>query len=452
MHAPEAATVKAKDLVKMAIAKVALLEPLVGAEIPVTNKAAVIGGGITGMTAALDIAAQGFEVELFEKDKQLGGYALNMVHKEDGVAVADFLKATIAKVNDSPLINVHLNAIIKDIPGFVGNFKVQTSDGMEYPVGGVLFATGAAPYQPTEYGYGKDKKVLTINDVEKSVAEGKFTGKDIAFIQCVGSRSDTVKYCSRVCCASALRAAIQIKMKDPTANVTIVHKDIRTYGFREELYNKACQLGVKFLRYCVDAELPDYSGNTVKAHDSILGEDVEIPVDTLVLANGITPLREEKECIAKMVKVPISKDGFFFEAHQKLRPVDFATEGVYVAGTAHWPKFMDECIAQASGAAARMMTVISKDKIVSEGIVAVSNHDVCDGCGVCEGCCEYNAITIDVDPVSGRLKSNVNPGLCKGCGCCVAACPAGAMEQRGFRSKQIIAEIDALLDPVKESD
>jgi len=150
-----------------------------------------------------------------------------------------------------------------------------------------------------------------------------------------------------------------------------------------------------------------------------------------------------------MVKVPISKDGFFFEAHQKLRPVDFATEGVYVAGAAHWPKFMDECIAQASGAAARMLTVISKDKLVSEGIIAVSNHNVCDGCGVCEGCCEYNAITIDKDPESGRLKSNVNPGLCKGCGCCVAACPAGAMEQRGFRSNQIIAEIDALLDPVK---
>lgn len=446
MHSHEAATAKAKDLLRMAIAKAALLEPLVGSEIPVTNSAAVIGGGITGMSAALDIAAQGYQVELFEKEKELGGYARNMVHKEDGVAVSEFLKDTINKVKSNPKIKVHTGVTIKDIPGFVGNFKVMTDDGKEYPVGGVLFATGAAAYKPTEYNYGKDKKVLTINEAEKELAEGKFSGKNVAFIQCVGSRSDSVKYCSRVCCASALRAAIQIKMKDPTANVTIIHKDIRTYGFREELYNKACQLGVKFLRYCVDEKLPEYSGSKVKAHDVILGQDVEVHVDTLVLAVGITPLREEKECLAKMVKVPISKDGFFFEAHQKLRPVDFATEGVYVAGAAHWPKFMDECIAQASGAAARMLTVISKDKIISDGIIAVSNHDVCDGCGVCEGCCDYNAITIDIDPASGRLKSNVNPGLCKGCGCCVASCPAGAMEQRGFRNKQIIAEIDALLD------
>jgi len=450
MHSPEAATVKAKDLLNMAIAKAALLEPLVGSEIPVTPKAAVVGGGITGMSAALDIAAQGIGVELFEKEKVLGGYALNFVHKEDGVNVSDFIKATIDKINKCPLINVHLNADIKDIPGFVGNFKVKLADGKEYSVGGVLFATGAAAYKPTEYGYGSNKNVLTIGDVEKALADDKFKGKNVAFIQCIGSRSEDVKYCSRVCCAASLRAAIQMKMKDPTVNVTIIHKDIRTYGFREELYYKACQLGVRFLRYCVNDKLPDFTGSVVKAHDTTLGEDVDVPVDTLVLANGIAPLREEKEELAKMVKVPISKDGFFFEAHQKLRPVDFATEGVYVAGAAHWPKFMDECIAQASGAASRMLTVISKDKLVSEGIVAVSNHDLCDGCGVCEGCCEYNAITIEADPESGRLKSNVNPGLCKGCGCCVAACPTGAMEQRGFRSKQIIAEIDALLDTPAE--
>jgi len=446
MHSPEAATAKAKDLTRMAIAKVALLEPLVGSEIPVTNAAAVIGGGITGMAAAIDIAAQGIPVHIFEKENHLGGFALKFNHKEDGVSVSDYIKKQIEAVTKSPKITVHTGITIKDIPGFVGNFKVQLTNGEEYPVGGVIFATGAGEYKPVEYNYGSDKKVMTVVEAEKEIADDKFKGKNVAFIQCIGSRSDTVKYCSRVCCASSLRNAIQIKMKDPTANVTVIHKDIRTYGFREELYNKACQVGVKFLRYCVDDKLPDFTGSTVKAHDSILGEDIEIPVDTLILAAGITPLREEKEHIAQMVKVPISKDGFFFEAHQKLRPVDFATEGVYMAGTAHWPKFMDECIAQASGAAARMLTVISKDKIVSDGIVAVSNHDVCDGCGVCEGCCDYNAITIDVDPVSGRLKSNVNPGLCKGCGSCVASCPAGAMEQRGFRNKQIIAEIDALLD------
>jgi len=445
MHAAEAATVKSKDLLRMAIAKVALLEPLVGSEIEVTRSAAVIGGGITGMTAALDIAAQGIPVHLIEKEKELGGFALNFRHKEDGKDVAAFIKELVGKIESNKKITVYKGATVVDIPGFVGNFKVILNGGKEIPVGAVLFATGAAQYKPTEYKYGSDKKVMTTLEVENALASDKFSGKDVAFVQCVGSRNSAVKYCSRVCCAGALRNAIQIKMKDPTANVAIIHKDIRTYGFREELYNKASSLGVKFLRYCADDALPDFDGKTVKAHDSILGRDVEIPVDTLVLAAGLAPLREEKEELAKMVKIPISKDGFFFEAHQKLRPVDFATEGVYVAGSAHWPKFMDECIAQGSGAAARMLTTISKDKLISEGIVAVSNSDLCDGCGVCVGCCDYNAITI-VCGDDGSLRSNVNPGLCKGCGSCVASCPAAAMEQRGFRNKQIIAEIDALFD------
>jgi heterodisulfide reductase subunit A len=444
MHAAAAATVKAKDLLRMSIAKAVLLEPLVGSEIAVTNSAAVVGGGITGLTAALDIAAQGYPVHIIEREKELGGFARNFFHKEDGKDVSAFLKETIEKVEKCPKITVHKGVEIKDIPGFVGNFRVQLSDGKELPVGAVLFAVGAAQYKPTEYGYGSAKNVLTLIEAEKQIASSKFTGKSVAFVQCVGSRSDSVKYCSRVCCAGALRNAIQLKMNDPTTAVYIIHKDVRTYGFREELYNKASSLGVKFLRYSAEEKLPLFDGKSVKAYDTILGTDVDIPVDTLILSAGIAPVREEKEELAKMVKVPISKDGFFFEAHQKLRPVDFATEGVYVAGTAHWPKFMDECIAQASGAAARMLTIISKDKLISEGIVAVSNPLICDGCGVCEGCCDYNAINIIVDE-NGRLKSDVNPGLCKGCGCCVASCPAGAMEQRGFRNKQIIAEIDALL-------
>ena len=397
------------------------------------------------MTAALDIAAQGYPVHLVERENELGGFARNFRHKEDGVAVQDFLAETIAKVEKCPLITVHKGAEVKDIPGYVGNFNLQLTDGTDAPVGAVLFAVGAGAYEPTEYNNGSDAKVMTQTVAEKKIADGSFNAENVVFIQCVGSRSSTVNYCSRVCCAASLRMAIQIKMNNPMANVSIVHKDIRTYGFREELYTRACQLGVKFLRYPVDNDLPAYDGNVVKAYDTVLGAEVEIPVDALVLAAGITPMREEKENLAKMVKVPISKDGYYFEAHQKLRPVDFATEGVYVAGTAHWPKFMDECIAQASGAASRMLTVISKDKLISEGIVASANHARCDGCGVCVGCCDYNAITL-VEMPNGTLKSNVNAGLCKGCGCCVASCPAGAMEQRGFKNRQIIAEIDACLD------
>lgn len=444
MHEPEAATKKAKDLLRMAIAKARLLEPLEGSEIPVTNAAAVIGGGITGMTAALDLAAQGYTVHLVEKENELGGFVRNFHFKEDGVDVQDFLQETIKKVESNDLIKVHKGVTAKDIPGFVGNFKLQLTNGEEYPVGAVLFAVGASSYEPTEYNCGSDPKVMTQIVAEKQIEDGSFKGKDVAFIQCVGSRSDKVTYCSRVCCAQSCREAIKIKMADPTANVTIIHKDIRTYAFREELYYRACQMGVKFLRYCEDDPLPDYDGNVIKVRDAVLGADVEIPVDTVILAAGIAPDRENKEHLAQMVKVPLSKDGFYFEAHQKLRPVDFATEGVYVAGTAHWPKFMDECIAQASGAASRMLTVISKDKLISEGIVAVSNPERCDGCGVCVGCCEYNAITLE--NFNGLIKSSVNAGLCKGCGTCVASCPAGAMEQRGFRCNQIIAEIDACLD------
>ncbi|MCQ2079386.1 MAG: 4Fe-4S binding protein, partial [archaeon] len=312
------------------------------------------------------------------------------------------------------------------------------------------FAVGAAQYKPVEYNYGSDAKVKTYVELEKEIAAGKFTGKNVVFIQCVGSRNENVNYCSRVCCVGSIRQAIQIKMADPTANVTIIHKDIRTYGFREDLYYDACKLGVRFLRRCNDSELPAYDGNFVKAYDTTLGEEVSVPVDTLALAVGIAPMREEKENLAKMVKVPISKDGFYFEAHQKLRPVDFATEGVFVAGTAHWPKFMDECIAQGSGAAARMLTIITKDCLLSEGITAsVANPTSCNGCGTCVGCCDYNAISIVIG-ADGNPISSVNPGLCKGCGCCVASCPSGAMEQRGFQNKQIVAEIDALLDAVKE--
>lgn len=443
MHEPAKATEKAKDLVRMAVAKVRLLEPLVGAKIPVHNSAAVIGGGVTGMTAALDIAAQGYPVHLVEKTAKLGGNANNFYHDEDGTAVSKHVKDLVGKVESNKLITVHLNAEVKDIPGFVGNFKLQIAD-QETDVGAVILAVGAAPYVPKEYGYGSDAKVATALEVEKLISEKKFNAKNVAFIQCVGSRNEETTYCSRVCCTTALRNAIAIKEGDAKANVTIFHKDIRSYGFREELYNKASKLGVRFLRF-PEGSQPKYDGNVVKAFDSILGDDVAVPVDCLVLSTGIAPQREEKEELAKMLKIPISKDGFFFEAHQKLRPVDFATEGVYVAGLAHWPKHIDECIAQASGAASRALTVISKSELVSEGVIASVNEKYCDGCGVCEGCCEYSAIEIvEVEP--GKLRSVVNAGLCKGCGCCVAACPSGAMEQKGFKNNQIQAEIDACLD------
>jgi heterodisulfide reductase subunit A len=447
MHEADKATSKSKDLLRMAVAKAILLEPLEGTKIPVTSGVAVIGGGITGMSAALDVAAQGFPVHLVERGANLGGSYLKYVgtnYSVDGVNLGAFVTDLVKKVEACKLITVHKKATVKDIPGFVGNFKLQLSSG-EFPVGAVILAVGASEYKPTEFNYGKDAKVMTLTEAELAVGSGKFSGNDVAFIQCVGSRSDKVKYCSRTCCANALTNAIAIKKANPKANISVFHKDIRTYGFREELYSEASSLGIKFLR-CKDGnDLPAYDGAKVKAFDTILGKDVEVPVDCVILSCGVAPDREEKEELAKMLKVPISKDGFYFEAHQKLRPVDFATEGVFVAGLAHWPKFMDECIAQAAGAAARALTIVSKKNLISEGIIASVNEDYCDGCGVCKGCCEYNAIEI-VEDGAGGLKSYVNPGLCKGCGCCVAACPSGSMEQKGFKNIQIQAEIDACLD------
>jgi len=228
----------------------------------------------------------------------------------------------------------------------------------------------------------------------------------------------------------------------------VFFRDIRTYGFRESLYTEASELGVRFIRI-KDTEMPEVikEGDrlVVTGYDIILEEEIAVPADLVVLSTGIRPM-PENEALAMMLKVPTSKDGYFLEAHMKLRPVDFATEGIYLAGLAHWPKFADETIAQAAGAAARAMTVISNDTLETEGIIAAVNEDLCDGCGICEGMCEYKAIEIvDVQDKLGEKRAVVNEGLCKGCGCCVAACPSGAMEQRGFKTEQMIAMIDAAL-------
>ncbi len=451
MGEPEKATKKAKDLLRMAVAKSRLLEPLKESKLPVTHSAVVVGGGISGMTAALDIAAQGFHVDLLEKTGELGGNAINIYHEEDGRKIREFAKELITRVRNTKDITVHLDTQVKDVGGFVGNFKVKTNAD-EIETGSIVVAVGAEEYKPTEYMYGKDKRVVTQLELEDQMQKGHLHAKKIVMIQCVGSRNADAPYCSRVCCSNAVRNAIAIKRMNPAADVYVIHKDIRTYGFREALYKEAGELGVKFVRVPEDKPpMLAANGNDLEltASDVILGEDVMIKPDMLVLSTGIRPHHDNEE-LAKMLKVPLSKDKYFLEAHMKLRPVDFATNGVFLSGLAHWPKFTDESVAQASGAAARAMTIISKDELKSEGIIAAVNEDVCDGCAICEPVCEYKAITIVVDPKNPeKKKAQVNEGLCKGCGCCVAACPSGAMEQRGYKNNQIIAAIDAALE---ESD
>jgi len=451
MGEPEKATKKSKDLVRMAVAKSRLLEPLYESKLPVTHSAIVIGGGVSGMIAALDIAGQGYHVDLLEKTEELGGNAIKIYHEEDGRKLREFAKELITRVRNNKNITLHLSTEVKDVGGFVGNFKVQTNQG-EIETGSIVVAVGAEEYKAKEHLYGQDPRVVTQLELEDKMQKGTLPAKTIAMIQCVGSRNDEAPYCSRVCCANAIKNAIAIRKANPNAAVYVFHKDIRTYGFREDLYKEAGMAGVRFVRVPDDKPpMVTKEGDDLKlvANDIVLGDDIELKPDMVVLSTGIRPHHDNEE-LAKMLKVPLSKDKFFLEAHMKLRPVDFATNGVYLCGLAHWPKFTDEAIAQASGAAARAMTIISKPELKSEGIIAAVNEDICDGCKICEPVCEYKAITIVEDPKNPeKKKAVVNEGLCKGCGCCVAACPSGAMEQRGFKNQQIIATIDAALE---ESD
>jgi heterodisulfide reductase subunit A len=448
MHEPEKATQKAKDLVRMAAAKARLLEPLSKSELPVIQTALVIGGGLAGMTAALEIAAQGFPVDIIEQAGELGGNLKDVYVVQDGKTGREFINEIISKVLDNDKITVHLNTKVQDVNGFVGNFIVTTTQG-EIETGSIVVTTGAQEYKPTEYSYGQDDRVVTQRELGRMLTEKPLDAKTVAMIQCVGSRTEDNPMCSRICCSTAMNNAISIKKQSPGTDVYVFFKDIRTYGFREDLYREAGELGVKFIRMNED-EMPEVVNEggklQVSAYDCILGDTVAVDADMVALAAGIRP-HAENEALAMMLKVPTSKDGFFLEAHMKLRPVDFATEGIYLSGLAHWPKFADETIAQAAGAAARAMTIISKDKLETEGIIAAVNEDLCDGCGICEGQCEYKAIEIvNVPGKEDEKIAVINEGLCKGCGCCVAACPSAAMEQRGFKTEQMIAMIDAALE------
>jgi len=407
----------------------------------------VIGGGIAGMTAALEIAAQGFDVDLAERTDSLGGNLKNIYIRQDGKTGREAVDEFIAKISANDKITVHLDTEVEDVSGFVGNFVVKTNKG-EIETGSIVVATGAEEYKPTEYLYGQNERVITQLELAKTLAEKPLDAKTVAMVQCVGSRTEENPMCSRTCCSTAMNNAINLKKANPGTNVYMFYKDIRTYGFREDLYREAGELGVIFIRIPEDA-MPDMveEGGELKltAMDVTLGAEVAVKADLVVLSTGIRP-NPGNEDLAKMLKVPVGKDGFFLEAHMKLRPVDFATEGIYLAGLAHWPKFSDESIAQACGAAARAMTIICKDTLETEGIIAVINEDLCDGCGICSELCEYKAIEIvEVEGNPDSKKATVNEGLCKGCGCCVAACPSGAMEQKGFKTAQMIAMIDAAL-------
>ncbi|MHA1659305.1 MAG: FAD-dependent oxidoreductase [Promethearchaeota archaeon] len=453
MHQPEEATQKAKDLVRMAVNKARNIEPLDRIKLNVTSKALVIGGGISGMVAALNFASQEYETVLVEKETELGGHARHIYTTLEGGNVQQFLSDLKQKMQSNPHLHVYTQAEIESINGYVGNFKTSLVHGpnkekVEFEHGVVVVAIGANEYQPKEYLYGEDSRVIKQSDFEKLIntTDEIKEKKSVIMIQCVGSRNEDHPYCSKMCCAEAIKNALLVKEKSPSTEVVILFRDIRTYGFKEKYYRKAREAGIVFIRY--DENNPPKltpEGSQLKVEVLTPKKDIlYIYSDLVVLSAGIVAPHEANEELAKMLKVTLNDDGFYLEAHVKLRPVDFATEGIFVAGLAHCPKTIEDSISQANATVARACTILTKDEIEAEGKVANINVARCMGCGMCVENCAYNAIELIDDRRFGIIAS-VNQGLCKGCGACSGNCRCSAIDILGFSSEQIYAMITGRL-------
>ncbi|MBI5001439.1 MAG: FAD-dependent oxidoreductase [Euryarchaeota archaeon] len=459
MKEPEKATEKAKDLVRMAAAKARLLEPLPTISLDIIQKGLVIGGGLAGMISALAIAEQGYEAYLIEKENVLGGNLRNIHYTLENEALQEYLESIIEKVKNSPLIKIYKNARIEKIEGYVGNYLTTVNDGAVQTAlehGAIIVATGAEESRPTEYLYGKDERVITQLELEKQLAESKILNKKtIVMIQCVGSRDEEHPYCSRVCCSDAIKNALRLKEKCPSTEIFILYRDMRTYGFKESYYEKAREKGITFVRYDVESKPKvqnDDGKLEVLVRDPILQEELLIDADLVVLSPAVVP-RKENSDLAKQLKVPLNADGFFLEAHVKLRPVDFATEGIFLAGMAHSPKSIGESISQAYAAASRACALISHDVLQKDPIISSVVDKNCDGCAYCVDPCPFNAITLIEYMRDGQVKKTIelNEAICKGCGVCMATCPKLGVYTKGFTYEQIMAQAKAAMQTSVEA-
>ncbi len=449
----EDATEKAKGIVRMSVARAARLQPLEEFELPVNKKGLVVGGGLAGMTSALSLANQGFEVYLVEKSADLGGMARRIHYSLEGMDVQAHLASVIRKVYQHPLIHVSTDATITDASGYVGNFQTKVMSGgrvSQIRHGIAIIATGAEEHEPTEYLYGKDDRVLTLLELEEKIAKGEpsvVNAQSMVMVQCVGCRQKDRNYCSRVCCSQAIKCALKLKEKNPRMDIYIMYRDMRTYGFREDYYREAANQDVKFIRYEPDdkpqVEVVEEGGRRVLrvvVADPILGKRLSLNADLLALAAAVVPSTTTSE-ISRLFKVPLSPDGFFQEAHVKLRPVDTAADGVFLCGTAHYPKHMLETISQAYGAAGRAADILANKSVIASGAICDVNESECITCGACVSCCTYGAVELRDTP-KGK-KAWVNSILCKGCGLCNAKCPTGAISLKHFTDEEIFAQIDA---------
>jgi heterodisulfide reductase subunit A-like polyferredoxin len=497
----DGATAKAKTLVRMAAARAAELEPLQTSEVPVQHAALILGGGAAGMNAALTLAEQGFPVHLVEKTGELGGNLRHLRYfAADEKSPQAYLAELAERVTGNPLITVHLQTELVETGGFKGNFtstlrrcspapvprspttrdagsgtpQVQAGQALrregetlQVQHGATIVATGGVEYKGREYGYGKDPRIVTQLEFESLLANpaqasnlppsGRPTS--VVMIQCVGPAE---KFCSRICCSTALKNALKLKALDPQAQVTILYRDIRTYGFKERLYTEARRAGVRFVRYDFEhrptveipnATSPAPNGDTqapviVRVRDPILGLDLELRPDLLVLSTPIVPPPGARE-LASRLKVPLDMDGFFLEAHPKLRPVDFASDGLFMAGVAHYPKFLDETIVQAQAAAARAAIILSQDSVLTNARVAVVDQARCVGCLTCVRACPYDVPKVSanftgVGNIAGA--AFIEPAMCHGCGICAAECPAKAIQLKHYRDAEMLPKIDALFN------
>ncbi|MFH1595935.1 MAG: 2Fe-2S iron-sulfur cluster-binding protein [Pseudomonadota bacterium] len=449
---PDKATAKCQDLVNMAVAKARLLQPLEYLTVGVKDKALVIGGGVSGMTSALALADQGYEVHLAERKDRLGGNALKLHTTWRGGLVKPRLDALLRKVTSHEKIIFHYNAIVEGVTGVVGNFTSRLSTGAEIDHGIVVIAIGAEPYRPEgEYLYKRNPNVLLSLDLDQEISkksERLKTAQAAAFIQCVGSRTPERPYCNKVCCAHAVENAIKLKVMNPDLDVYVLYRDMRTYGERELLYHQAREMGVMFIRFRI-AEPPvveEADGRLqVTVQDQILQRPVSFLVDFLTLATAIIP--HQNAPLAELYKIPLNAEGFFTEAHAKIRPVEASTEGIFMAGLCHYPKPLQESVAEALACASRANTILSRDFLQLESIISNPIDENCDGCAFCVDACPFKAITLMEYMKDGGVKKTVevNPIQCKGCGSCMATCPKQGIYVAGFMPEQLGAQVEAAL-------
>jgi len=451
MNEPEQATEKAKDLIRMGVAKARLLESLEEIEIKVAPSALVIGGGVVGMGAALNLAEQGFDVHLVEKEAELGGivrsvYKLFPTNEE----ATKLINPLIGKVKNHPKIQTYLSSKVKEVAGFIGNFDATVEqDGKEskFNVGTIIVAIGAEELKPLgQYGYGEMPNILTQLELEERMKTGGSIGQNIVMINCVGARVPERTYCSRICCMNAIKNASLIKELNPEAKVWILHRDLMTYGVDfENYYRGAMEQGVRFIRYSLE-RLPEVIGNgkvqKIRVYHALRRTELELPCEMLVLTTPLIP-REDNQEISKMLKVSLDEFGFLLEAHLKLRPVEFAMDGIYICGSARWPTDVAEGISQAYAAASKAAGPLRTGYVKPEAITSSVDEEICSGCGMCVTVCPFGAM--ELVSKEGKRVAQTTVAQCKGCGVCGATCPSGAITMNHFRNEEIMAQLEALI-------